>query len=65
MSLELHINSEVIEVAKVGPDRIMLKQPRLLPDGDAKLVIKVGEATTRTHVFLNGGNGDDGTVRYW
>jgi len=65
VSMELHVNDEIIGVDKVGPDRIVLSESRSVPDGEAKLVIKIGEATRRKRIILNGSNANDGTVRYW
>jgi len=65
VSMELHVNDEIIGVDKVGPDRIVLSESRAVPDGEAKLVIKIGEATRRKRIILNGSNANDGTVRYW
>lgn len=63
--MELHLKNEVIGVDKVGPDRIVLSESRSVPDGEAKLVIKIGEKTRRKRVILNSSNAADGTVRYF
>jgi hypothetical protein len=63
--MELHIKDEVIGVDKVGPDRIVLSESRSVPDGEAKLVIKIGEATRRRRIILNNCNPAAGTVQYW
>ena len=65
MSLELHVADELIAVAKVGPDRITLKESRQVRDGEASLVIRIGRSTKRQQIILSGSNGDDGTVSYW
>jgi hypothetical protein len=65
VSMELHVDNEVIGVDKVGPDRIVLSESRAVPDGEAKLVIKIGDATRRKRIILNNSDATDGTVRYW
>lgn len=64
VSMELHLENEVIGVHKVGPDRIVLCESRLVPVGAAKLVIKIGDSTQRTDIVLSNSNPIDGTVNY-
>ena len=63
--MELHVENEVIGVDKVGPDRIMLSESRSVRDGEANLIIKIGEKTRRKRVILNSSNPANGTVRYF
>lgn len=65
VSLELHVADEIIGVAKVGPDRIVLNESRSVREGEAKLVIKIGDAVRRRRIILNNSNAAEGTVRYW
>jgi hypothetical protein len=65
VSMELHIKDEVIGGDKVGPDRIVLSESRAVPDGEARLIIKIGDSVRRKRIMLNSSNATDGTVRYW
>ncbi|MBL9083914.1 MAG: hypothetical protein JNK76_19005 [Planctomycetales bacterium] len=63
--MELHVENEIIGVDKVGPDRIVLSESRSVRDGEAKLVIRIGDAIRRKRIILNNSNPADGTVLYW
>ncbi|MBN8628222.1 MAG: hypothetical protein J0M17_22310 [Planctomycetes bacterium] len=65
VSMELHVENEIIGVDKVGPDRIVLSESRSVRDGEAKLVIRIGDAIRRKRIILNNSNPADGTVLYW
>jgi hypothetical protein len=64
VSSKLYVGDEVLNVAKVGPDRIMLRDQRAVREGEAILVIKIGDSEERTNVTLINSNAADGTVNY-
>jgi hypothetical protein len=64
VTLNLHVGDEVLHVAKVGPDRIMLRDQRAVREGDAVLSIKIGDNEKRTNIILKNSNPADGTVNY-
>jgi hypothetical protein len=64
VSSQLRVGDEVLNVAKVGPDRIMLRDQRAVCEGEAVLVIKIGDREERTNVMLKNSNAVDGTVNY-
>jgi len=65
VSLRLHVGDEILKVASVGPDSIMLRDQRAVREGEAVLVIKIGDSEERTTVILNNSNAADGTVNYF
>lgn len=65
VSLRLHTGNEVLNVAKVGPDRIKLREERAVREGEAVLVIKIGDKEELTNVTLKNSNAADGTVNYF
>ncbi len=65
VQLELHLEKEVIGLAKVGPDRIMLNQPRSVPIGAAVLVVRIGEWVRRSEIILDRCNAVDRIVHYF
>ena len=64
VTLRLHVGDEVLKVASVGPDRIMLRDQRAVREGEAVLVITIGDQEERTNVTLKNSNATDGTVNY-
>lgn len=64
VSLRLHVGEEVLKVAKVGPDRIKLRDKRAVSEGEAVLSIKIGDSEERTNIILSNSNAADGTVNY-
>jgi hypothetical protein len=64
VSLRLHVGDEVLNVASVGANNIMLRDQRAVREGEAVLVIKIGDKEERTNVTLKNSNAADGTVNY-
>jgi hypothetical protein len=64
VSLKLRVQNEIIDVAKVGPSRIVLREAKQLPNGSADLIITVGSKTTSQTVILTPGD-NDSQVNYW
>jgi hypothetical protein len=66
VSLKLHVSGEVIDVAKVGPERIVLKEPRHISSGEAQLEITIGGTRKEQHVVLAPQDLRSlGEIRYW
>jgi hypothetical protein len=67
VSLKLELGDDLIlDVAKVGPDRLVLREPHQLAAGPATLLISVGKSTKRQQVVLSpSGDGEAVSVRYW
>jgi hypothetical protein len=64
VSLKLRVQNEMIDVAKVGPSRIVLREAKQLPNGTAELIITVGNKTTLQNVILTQGD-NESQVNYW
>jgi hypothetical protein len=65
VDLQLSRNGEMIDVAKTGPDRITLSQPRELPAGPAELIITVDGRKTTYPIVLRATDGPARVVYYW
>jgi hypothetical protein len=65
VDLRLEWNGSSIDVAKTGPDRITLSEPRELPAGPAELIITVDGKKTTYPIVLQGTNGPQTVVSYW
>ncbi len=65
ISLRLLVGDEVLKVASVGANNIMLRDLRAVREGEAVLVIKIGDKEERTNVTLKNSNAVDGTVNYF
>jgi len=65
ITLELHVDNEILKVSKVGPDRIVLSETRPVPEGAATLIIKIGNSVRQRSVILNRSNAAEGTVHYF
>jgi len=64
VSSKLYVGDEIFNVAKVGPDRIMLRELRAVREGEAMLSITIGDNEERTNILLSNSNAADGTVNY-
>jgi hypothetical protein len=64
VSSRLYVGDEVLNVAKVGPNRIMLRDQRAVCEGEAVLSITISGQEERTNVVLSNSNAADGTVNY-
>lgn len=53
--LTLRVNSEDYELAKVGPNRVFLRKPVVLPSCDAELIISVDGRISSRQIFLPNG----------
>lgn len=65
VSLELHVDDEVLSVAKVGPDRIMLSKPQAVRVGAAKLFITIGGVVEEHSIMLHRSDATHGFVWYF
>ena len=66
VALEIRVQGEAIDVAKIGPDRLVLREARRLPAGDAELRVTVGGNTTSQQIILSPRADCDSTeVNYW
>jgi hypothetical protein len=66
VSLEIVVQGETIDVAKIGPHRLVLRQPRKLPAGAAELRVTVGENTTSQQIILSPrADAVSAEVNYW
>lgn len=63
--LRLLVNGDDLEVAQVGPDSCVLRDPRPHPPSDAQLIITVdGESETYNVFLCDGISADSGEVRF-
>jgi hypothetical protein len=53
VALKLRVGGRVLGVAKVGHDRIVLREPSEIPARDAELEITIGGETTRQSIVLD------------
>jgi hypothetical protein len=65
VELRLMLNGESIDVAKTGPDRITLVEPRELPAGPAELIITIDGRDTIHPVVLQASSAASRIVSYW
>lgn len=65
IDLRLVRNGESIDVAKTGPDRITLTEPRELSAGPAELIITIDGHETVHPVVLQATTGPTRIVFYW
>jgi hypothetical protein len=66
ISLKLIVGADVFDVAKIGRERLVLREPRPLPAGAAVLSVTVGNTTTEQSVVLSPqGDGDCSEIKYW
>lgn len=52
IQLHLAVGQMLVPVAKLGPNRCVLRKPTVLPHGPAELVVRVDEREERWPVFL-------------
>ncbi len=65
VDLQLQLNGETIDVAKTGPDRITLSEPREIPAGPAEIVVTVDGRKSIYPVVLQATDGPSRIVSYW
>lgn len=53
VSLELHVQGQVLSVAKVGPERLFLTDENADPRGPATLVITIGRTTKEQAIMID------------
>ena len=65
VTLELHVQGQVLSVAKVGPERLFLRDEKANPRGPATLVITIGDTTERTAIMIDETRCDGREIGYW
>lgn len=65
VTLELHVQGQVLSVAKVGPERLFLRDENANPRGAATLVITVGGTTKQTPIMIDENRCDGREIGYW
>jgi hypothetical protein len=53
VNLELHIQGQVLSVAKVGPDRLVLQDESANPRGEGVLHVTIGSTTKRGTIVID------------
>ena len=65
VAINLHVNGDTFNVAKVGSARCILRNPQPHVAGDARLVISIDGRAESTDVYLPDGiSADNSEVRY-
>lgn len=64
VKLELRVGGQLLEVAQVGADSLILRQPGRLPPGPAELLVTVAGTTEVHPIILAPGDGSR-LVTYW
>jgi hypothetical protein len=52
VALKLYVGGQVLRLAQVGPERIVLKQPEPVPAGEAELEVTIDGSTTRQSIVI-------------
>jgi len=65
--LGLRVDGNQLDVAQVGPDSLILREPRAIaPSTVAKLIIEVDDKVEETSIMLaEGASGNDARVKYF